>query len=151
MESVQNNRANQSYYDPSANVCRAEASSAPPAEGSAVAAPSQSVERTLSAGAAALVEASRASGTGGARGVPASVGAGGGPGVWETPTQESSLCAERLMANAVICAAAGNLLASRLGLPSDPTGGAGAAITSACTVVGYWLEHNAPLGACSDD
>jgi hypothetical protein len=152
MESVQNNTSNQSYYDRSENMCRVEPSSPAALESSASSARAQSSEPApLPAGAAALVAAYRASGSGGAPSAPESLGTGGGAGIFEPPHEKSSLCTDRLIANGVICGAAGNLLAGRLGTDTIAGGLTSMALTTACTTLANWLEYNAPLGACGDD
>lgn len=153
MENVQNNTINQSYYDPSDQVCSAESSeTASSIEKEPPSQPSPAAREAPSAGTSALMESYSTSGAGGSRGTSDSPGAGGAPGVSEETTQDgSTLCEQRLQANRAICDAASSLISSRLGLGYLGSVLAGVVIPAACNQLADSLEYNAPLGACGDD
>ena len=150
MERIQNTSENQSYFDPSDNVCSVENSTDSSTQRSEVASQQpESAPRPL--GTSVLVESYSASGSGGTGSIAESVGTGGASGIPESTPEESTLCEERLLANRILCSLASGAINRTIPLVGFASVVTGAAIGLTCNTVADWLEYNTSMGACGDD
>ena len=149
MEPVQSGQVNQSYYDPSQEVCSSENQAASSPESQSRATPPNS--QPAPSGTSKLLDSYTNQGAGGAASSDATGahGASASASSSEPPEDDASVCEGRLAANDLICDIGVNLLAERYGMRG--LGGAilGHMLSGACKDLGEWVEKE--YGACKKD